>query len=168
MATMEFNELVLKGSKSLHYPALKFTSHNKEDASDLIQDTLLKAFKNEDKFVKGSNIKAWLFIIMRNTYISKYNKNKRNNFVNTMDEEHIFTSNGATENNKGAANIALSEMNAEIDKLDKNYKDPFMLHFSGFKYEEIAEKLKIPMGTVKNRIHVARKVLMENLQAYKN
>jgi DNA-directed RNA polymerase specialized sigma24 family protein len=59
-------------------------------------------------------------------------------------------------------------MNAEIDKLDKNYKDPFMLHFSGFKYEEIAEKLKIPMGTVKNRIHVARKVLMENLQAYKN
>ena len=167
MTTIEFNELVLSASKSLHYSALKFTSNNKDDASDLIQDTLLKALRNEDKFREGSNIKAWLFIIMRNTYISKYNKNKRNSILNTMEEEYMFTFNGATDNNKGAANIALAEMNAAIDKLDKNFKDPFMMHFSGFKYEEIAAKLKIPMGTVKNRIHVARKVLMENLHDYK-
>jgi RNA polymerase sigma factor (sigma-70 family) len=166
MTTLEFNELVFTASKSLKYPALKFTHNNSEDAADLIQDTLLKALRNEAKFKEGSNIKAWLFVIMRNTFISKYNNEKRNTYVDVTEDEYMLTTSGATDYNKGASTLAMSEINNAIDKLDKVYREPFMMHFAGFKYEEIAEKLSIPMGTVKNRIHVARKSLMSDLKDY--
>jgi RNA polymerase sigma factor (sigma-70 family) len=166
MTTLEFNELVFTASKSLKYPALKFTRNNSEDADDLIQDTLLKALKNESKFKEGSNIKAWLFVIMRNTYISKYNNDKKNIYVDTIEDEYMLTTPGAIDFNKGASNIAMNEINTAINNLEQVYKEPFMMHFAGFKYDEIADKLNIPMGTVKNRIHVARKNLMEALKDY--
>jgi RNA polymerase sigma-70 factor (ECF subfamily) len=166
MTTLEFNDLVFTASKSLKYPALKFTRNNSEDADDLIQDTLLKALRNESKFKEGSNIKAWLFVIMRNTFISKYNNDKRNTYVDSTEDEFMLTTPGAIDYNNGASNIAISEIHKAIDKLEKVYKEPFMMHFAGFKYEEIAEKLDIPMGTVKNRIHVARKTLMSDLKDY--
>jgi RNA polymerase sigma factor (sigma-70 family) len=166
MTTLEFNELVFSASKSLKYPALKFTRNNSEDANDLIQDTLLKALRNEAKFKEGSNIKAWLFVIMRNTFISKYNNDKRNICVDSTEDEFMLTTTGAVDYNKGASNITINEIHKAIDKLDNVYKEPFMMHFAGFKYDEIAEKLDIPMGTVKNRIHVARKTLMKELKDY--
>jgi RNA polymerase sigma factor (sigma-70 family) len=166
MTTLEFNELVFSASKSLKYPALKFTRNNSEDANDLIQDTLLKALRNEAKFKEGSNIKAWLFVIMRNTFISKYNNDKRNICVDSTEDEFMLTTTGAVDYNKGASNITINEIHKAINKLDNVYKEPFMMHFAGFKYDEIAEKLDIPMGTVKNRIHVARKTLMTELKDY--
>jgi RNA polymerase sigma factor (sigma-70 family) len=167
MTTIEFNNLVYTASKSLKYPALKFT-HNQADANDLIQDTLVKALRNKNKFKKGTNIKAWLYIIMKNTFISNYHKvEKRNSLVDTIEDDFTLNVPSNITHNDGSSNVALEEIHKAINNLDKSFKEPFMMHFSGFKYEEIAEKLRIPMGTVKNRIHVARKTLMEALKDYK-
>ncbi|GAL87763.1 RNA polymerase, sigma-24 subunit, ECF subfamily [Sporocytophaga myxococcoides] len=167
MNTVEFNNLVYIASKSLKYPALKFT-HNQADANDLIQDTILKALKNKTKFKKGTNIKAWLYIIMKNTFISNYHKiDKRNSLVDPIDDDYTLNVPSTITYNDGTANVAMEEINKAINSLDKVFREPFMMHFSGFKYEEIAQKLKIPMGTVKNRIHVARKTLMSALKDYK-
>ncbi|WMJ73883.1 sigma-70 family RNA polymerase sigma factor [Cytophagaceae bacterium ABcell3] len=166
MIPSEFNDLVYTASESLKSPALKYT-RNEEDANDLIQDTVLKALRNKSKFQQGSNIKAWLYIIMKNTFISKYNKTRRSVYVDPVEDSYTFTSKGNTDSNKGAGNLVLDDINSALQKLDENLKRPFMMHFSGFKYEEIAEELSIPLGTVKNRIHVARKMLMADLQDYK-
>jgi RNA polymerase sigma factor (sigma-70 family) len=167
MTTIEFNNLVYTASKSLKYPALKFT-HNQADANDLIQDTLVKALRNKNKFKKGTNIKAWLYIIMKNTFISNYHKvEKRNSLVDTIEDDFTLNVPSNITHNEGSSNVAMEEIHKAINNLDKSFKEPFMMHFSGFKYEEIAEKLRIPMGTVKNRIHVARKTLMEALKDYK-
>ncbi|MFN6946833.1 MAG: RNA polymerase sigma factor [Cytophagaceae bacterium] len=167
MTNIEFNDLVYSASKSLKYPALKFT-HNQSDANDLVQDTILKALKNKNKFKKGTNIKAWLYIIMKNTFISNYHKiEKRNNLVDPIDDDYALIVPSTITSNEGTSNVTMEEINKAINKLDKVFKEPFMMHFSGYKYEEISQSLKIPMGTVKNRIHVARKVLMEELKDYK-
>jgi RNA polymerase sigma factor (sigma-70 family) len=167
MTTIEFNNLVYTASKSLKYPALKFT-HNQADANDLIQDTLVKALRNKNKFKNGTNIKAWLYIIMKNTFISNYHKvERRNSLVDTIEDDFTLNVPGNITHNNGSSNVAMEEIHKAINNLDKSFKDPFMMHFSGYKYEEIAEKLRIPMGTVKNRIHVARKTLMEALKDYK-
>ena len=167
MTTIEFNNLVYTASKSLKYPALKFT-HNQADANDLIQDTIHKALRNKTKFKKGTNIKAWLYIIMKNTFISNYHKvEKRNNLIDPIEDDFSLNVPSTITQNDGTTNVAMEEINKAIDALDKCFREPFMMHFSGYKYEEIAEKLRIPMGTVKNRIHVARKTLMEALKDYK-
>ena len=166
MTTIEFNDLVYSASKSLKIPALKFT-HNHNDANDLIQDTILKALRNRTKFKTGTNIKAWLYIIMKNTFISNYHKvDKRNTLVDPIDEGYCFNVSSTISQNLGASNIASQEINRAINNLDKTFRVPFMMHYEGFKYNEIAEHLNIPMGTVKNRIHVARKNLMESLVEY--
>ena len=167
MTTIEFNNLVYNASKSLKYPALKYTKNQKEDANDLIQDTLVKALKNKHNFKQGTNIKAWLYIIMRNTFISKYHSNKRNTLIDPIEDTHTFETPNTIDYNRNTSNVVMEEIYSEINKLDNCFKEPFMMHFSGFKYEEIAEKLNAPMGTIKNRIHVARKMLQENLRDYK-
>lgn len=167
MNTTDFNNLIYTASKSLKYPALKFTK-NQEDANDLIQETLIKAIKNKSKFKDGTNIKAWLYTIMRNTFISNYHKvEKRNSIIDPIEEEYTYTSSSSIDYNKGTSNVALEEIYKAINSLENAFKEPFMMHYSGFKYEEIAEKLKLPMGTIKNRIHVARKILMVALKDYK-
>ncbi|HXA01211.1 MAG TPA: RNA polymerase sigma factor [Cytophagaceae bacterium] len=149
MTAIEFNDLVYSASKSLKIPAFKFT-HNYNDARDLIQDTLLKALGNRDKFKEGSNIKAWLYIIMRNTFISQYHKiDKRSKLIDPIDEDYIFIGSGAVSQNLGTSNIASKEINCAIDNLDKTFRVPFMMHYEGFKYNEIAEHLNIPIGDSK-------------------
>jgi RNA polymerase sigma factor (sigma-70 family) len=164
MATVDFNTLVYTASKSLKAPAFKFT-RNSEDANDLIQETLLKALKNRNSFQQGTNIKAWLFIIMKNTFIHKVDK--RNKLVDPITDSHELISSNTIAFNDGASKVNLDEIHNAINKLDEELKNPFMMHFQGFKYEEIAQKLHKPMGTIKNRIHVARKFLMNELKDFK-
>ena len=167
MTSLDFNNLVYTASKSLKSPAFKFT-RNTDDANDLIQETLLKALKNKDSFKQGTNIKAWLFIIMKNTFISKYHKvDKRNKLVDPINDQYELTSTNTIAYNDGAQKVNIDEIQNAIAKLDEELKKPFMMHFQGFKYEEIADALKKPMGTIKNRIHVARKFLMNELKDFK-
>ncbi len=165
MTSIELDNLIYNASKSLKYPAFKFT-RDMDQANDLIQETLLKALKNKSSFKTGTNIKAWLYMIMKNTFISSYHKNKRSYSVDPIENAYELLTPATTEYNQGNANLNMEVINKAINNLNDTFKQPFMMHFSGYKYEEIAEILDLPMGTVKNRIHVARKILMENLKAF--
>ncbi len=167
MATLEFKSID-KVSQSLKPFALKLTK-DVEEANDLLQETLLKAFTNREKFAEGTNLKAWLYTIMKNTFITNYQRLvRRNTFIDTTDNLHYINSRENTTENLAYTDFALEDINDAINALDTAYRTPFMMHFRGFKYHEIAERLSIPIGTVKNRIHIARKELKSKLRQYAN
>lgn len=165
MASIEFASID-KISKSLRPFALRLTK-DAEDANDLLQETMLKAFTNRDKFTEGTNLKAWLYTIMKNTFITNYQRLvRRNTFIDTTENLHFINSSDNTTDNLAYSEFALDDIDLAIKKLDESYKTPFLMHYRGFKYHEIADKLKIPIGTVKNRIHIARKELKDLLKQY--
>ncbi len=166
MTTLEFSYSLNKLSKSLKPFALKLT-RDMDDANDLMQDTMVKAFTNKDKFTDGTNLKAWLYTIMKNTFITNYQRMvRRGTFVDTSDNLHFINSGSVVIENGAYGEFAMKDITKAINKLDSVYKTPFMMHYKGFKYHEIAEKLDIPIGTVKNRIHIARKLLKDDLKVY--
>lgn len=168
MTALEFNYSITQASKTLKPFALKLTK-DLDDAKDLLQDTMVKAFLNKDKFTDGTNLKAWLYTIMKNTFITNYQKMvKKKTFIDTTDNLHYLNSSSFTINNFALNSFASDEINRAIDKVDDLFKVPFMMYFKGFKYHEIAEQLEIPIGTVKNRIHIARKELKDMLSVYAN
>lgn len=166
MTTLEFSYSLTKLTKSLKPFALKLT-RDLDDANDLLQDTMVKAFTNKDKFTDGTNLKAWLYTIMKNTFITNYQRMvRRGTFVDTSDNLHFLNSGAAIIENDVYGEFAMKDITKAITNLDEVYKTPFMMHFKGFKYHEIAENLEIPIGTVKNRIHIARKLLKDVLCVY--
>ncbi|OYX17515.1 MAG: RNA polymerase subunit sigma [Algoriphagus sp. 32-45-6] len=168
MTTLEFSYSLDKLSSSLKPFAMKLT-RDVDDANDLLQDTMVKAFTNRDKFTEGTNLKAWLYTIMKNTFITNYQKMvRRGTFVDTTDNLHYINSSDSLIENGAYGSFAMDDIQFAIENLDDVYKTPFMMHFRGFKYHEIADKLQIPIGTVKNRIHIARKLLKEELFVYRH
>lgn len=146
--------------------ALKFTK-NAEDANDLMQETMLKALSNRSKFAIGTNLRAWLYTIMKNSFITQYQKRlKSKSCTSSLDYFHFLNNMDITTGNYGESSFAVKDMIKAIDDLEETFKTPFLLYFRGYKYEEIADKLNAPMGTIKNRIHMARKQLKERLADY--
>jgi RNA polymerase sigma-70 factor (ECF subfamily) len=140
-----------------------------DDANDLMQDTMVKAFTNKVKFTEGTNLKALLYTIMKNTFITNYQRMvRRGTFVDTTDNLHYINSGAVMVENGAYGDFAMDDIYEAIENLDDVYKDPFMMHYRGFKYHELAEKLDIPIGTVKNRIHIARKILKDDLHVYRH
>jgi RNA polymerase sigma factor (sigma-70 family) len=168
MTAIEFNSALQLSSKSLKPFAIRLTK-NYDDANDLIQDTLVKAFLNRDKFMDGTNLKAWLYTIMKNTFISGYQKIiRKNTFIDTTDNLHYINSSESIVHNYANGIFVAEDLHKEVERLEDDLKSPFKMYFKGFKYHEIADKLNIPIGTVKNRIHLARKELKDRLQVYSN
>jgi|TARA_R110002096_G_scaffold29439_1_gene88550 RNA polymerase sigma-70 factor (ECF subfamily) len=166
MTTLEFSYSLTKLSTSLKPFALKLT-RDMDDANDLLQDTMVKAFTNKDKFTDGTNLKAWLYTIMKNTFITNYQRMiRRGTFVDTTENLHFLNSGSAVIENGVFGDFTMKDITKAIDNLDEVYKSPFLMHYRGFKYHEIAIKLNIPIGTVKNRIHIARKILKDDLKVY--
>jgi RNA polymerase sigma factor (sigma-70 family) len=166
MTALEFGYSLNKISSSLKPFALRLTKDD-EAANDLLQETVLKAFTNREKFTDGTNLKAWLYTIMKNTFITNYQRMvRRNTFIDTTENLHYINSSENISENLAYSSFAMKDINKAIKKLDDAYRVPFMMHFRGFKYHEIAEKLQIPIGTVKNRIHIARKELKDKLKNY--
>jgi len=167
MTTLEFSYSLNKLSKSLKPFALKLT-RDSDDANDLMQDTVVKAFSNKDKFTEGTNLKAWLYTIMKNTFITNYQKMvRRGTFIDTTDNLHYINSGSSMIENEAYSNFTMEDINHTLDQLEDVYKTPFLMHFKGYKYHEIAKNLTIPIGTVKNRIHIARKILKDELNIYR-
>lgn len=161
MTTLQFNEQVVDFSGSLKPFAYKLT-RNSDDASDLIQETVYKALINADKFHKGTNLKAWLFTIMRNIFINNYRRNSRHGIVSDPTENlSLLNSIRNSTTNRGLVNIHMEEVNKALENLSEEFRIPFLLHYEGFKYNEIAEELQLPLGTVKSRIFFARKALQK-------
>lgn len=166
MTAIEFNYALQNSTKTLKPFAMKLTK-DYDDANDLLQDTLVKAFLNKDKYTDGTNLKAWLYTIMKNTFITNYQRMmRRNTFIDTSDNLHFINSSSTVIENDAYSIFAMEDIDREMEKLEDAYKTPFLMYFNGFKYHEIAQKLDIPIGTVKNRIHIARKELKDRLKVY--
>lgn len=166
MTQQEFNTNITTIAKALRPFAMRLTK-DIDDAKDLLQDTLIKAFTHRDKFSEGTNLKAWMYTIMKNTFITNYQKLvKRNTFIDTTENLHYINSTAYVSINTANTNFALEDINKALNILQEDYRTPFVMYFRGFKYYEIADKLEIPIGTVKNRIHIARKELKDMLVMY--
>ncbi|MCX7876741.1 MAG: sigma-70 family RNA polymerase sigma factor [Melioribacteraceae bacterium] len=169
----EFDSIIISHSAALKSFALKMTN-DEEDAEDLVQDTLLKAFRFFDKFEKGTNAKAWLFQIMKNTFINNYRKNTREphkvdyedvqNFYETVKADEI-----KSQHFEGDAfsNILDDELTNALSKLPDDFRTIVVLSdIEGYTYEEIANFIDCPIGTVRSRLHRARKMLYSLLYDY--
>ncbi|MFM6977084.1 MAG: RNA polymerase sigma factor [Sphingobacteriaceae bacterium] len=168
MTKIEFNTLVMRQAGSLRMYALHFT-HDSEDANDLVQDTLLKAITYYNKFKDGTNLKGWLYTIMKNTFINNYRRFVKISAFITKSED-ISSPNllFSSAKNSGESKFIMDDIGRALNKLPEEYYVPFIRYYEGHKYHEIAEYLNIPIGTVKTRIHVARKLLKKSLKPYDN
>jgi RNA polymerase sigma-70 factor (ECF subfamily) len=165
---MEFGNLLSSNAQYLRSFALKFT-RDAEDADDLLQDTFLKAFRYKDNFQEGTNIKGWLYTIMKNIFINNY---KRKIFQKTItdstDNNYFIDSSINYSFDTISSGISEKDIWKEINDLSDDYKVPFKMFLEGHHYDEIALHLSIPMGTVKSRIFHARRKLMANLKDFRN
>lgn len=161
-----FESMVQKESSSLRSLAMQLTK-NIDDANDLVQDTVLKALKYQDKFSEGTNFKGWLFTIMKNSFINNYRRMvKRNTFLDATDNNYFLDLPSHKTENQAELNFIRKDLDVAINSLPIELKITFMLNIEGFKYHEIAEELNTPIGTVKTRIFVTKRILRKKLSVY--
>lgn len=148
-------------SSSLKAFSIKLTG-NSNDAEDLYQDTALRIITNADKYHPGTNFKAWAVTIMRNIFINNYRKKVRRNLIIDQTPNNYYINSGEKEiNNEGESDVNFGELSILVDALPEDFKKPFLMAYEGYKYEEIAEELGSPLGTIKSRIFFARKKLQK-------
>ena len=165
--TSNFAQNLLGMQSELHRFALKLTADT-EEANDLLQETSLKALDNEEKYTPDTNFKGWMYTIMRNIFINNYRKTVRDQtFVDqTENLYHLnLPQDSGFESTEG--NYDLKEIRKIVNSLPKEYRIPFSMYVSGFKYREIAERLALPIGTVKSRIFFTRQRLQKDLKDFR-
>ena len=157
MSTQEFNSLVLTSAEGLKPFAITLTRDH-ETAKDLCQETLCKAFIYKEKYEPGTNVKAWLFTIMRNIFINDYRRNIRKRAVMDVVQSSVTPYALSSE-----SLLRLKEINDVVHGLPAIFKRACLLYLNGYKYHEIALVLNEPLGTIKSRIHFAKKILQKQL-----
>lgn len=166
MATKDFNNMLLDNADFLRPFAVNLTKDS-EAANDLYQETLYKALANHEKYNAGTNIKAWLFTIMRNIFINNYRrKAKQRTIFDNTPEDYLINLKQSAIPNGAESSLRVKEINTAIDHLPEIFKMPFLLYIDGYKYQEISDYLHEPLGTIKSRIHFARKLLKEQVSRY--
>lgn len=167
MTSLDFHSRLLKLQDNMMNFAYILTS-NREEAKDLLQDTTLKVLDNEDKYIDNVNFKGWVFTIMRNIFINNYRRIIRSQTIVDKTED-LYRLNLPQESGfstpEGSFNV--KEITKTINSFSDEYRIPFSMHVAGYKYNEIAEKMDLPLGTVKSRIFFARQHLQEILKDYK-
>lgn len=163
----KFYEKLIGLQSNLNSFALSLTS-NKDDAADLTQETFLKVLDNEEKFVDNTNFKGWVFTIMRNIFINNYRRIVRSKtMIDTTDDLYHLSLPQDSGYDSPEESYSVSEITNVISSFSEEYRVPFSMYVAGYKYNEIAEEMNIPLGTVKSRIFFARKRLQEILADYK-
>ncbi|GFI14186.1 ECF RNA polymerase sigma factor SigH [Muribaculaceae bacterium] len=142
---------------------------NRDDAYDLLQDTTLKALDNSEKYADNTNFKAWVFTIMRNIFINNYRRSSRAaTIVDTTDNLYHLNLSQDSRFESPEESYGAAEITAAINEFPEEYRVPFSMHVAGYKYNEIAEHMNLPLGTVKSRIFFARKKLQERFVDYRD
>ncbi|MBK7409466.1 MAG: sigma-70 family RNA polymerase sigma factor [Saprospirales bacterium] len=163
MGKGEFNYKFLKMESMLMAFAFSLTK-DEEAAQDLYQETAYKVFRYSNQFNPATNLKAWVMTIMKNTFINHYRRKKRQQVIFDNTGNDFLLNSAVTTTNQGEGRITMDEIQEAISELGDHLRIPFLMQYQGFQYEEIAEELAIPLGTVKSRIHFARKHLREQLK----
>ena len=167
MSSKNFQSKLLGLQSNLLNFAYLLTS-NRDDAYDLLQDTTLKALDNRDKYAENSNFKGWVFTIMRNIFINNYRRTARAaTMIDTTDNLYHLNLSQDSGLESPEDSYGASEIGAAIESFSDEYRIPFSMHVAGYKYNEIAEKMNLPLGTVKSRIFFARKKLQEQFADYR-
>ena len=162
MTSSEFNKALSPIKDRLFRYSYKLTQ-DMDNAKDLFQETLFRALKNKKRFQAGSNFIAWMHTIMKNQFINDYRKTKRKrDIINDSPLESVNIEGKV--HNQGEGTIMMKELTTMIDLLEDGLKVPFRMNYKGYKYQEIADDLKLPIGTVKSRIHFARKELQRQIK----
>jgi len=142
-------------------------THDREKAPDLVQDTYLKALTSRNNFVDFTNLKAWVFTIMKNTFINNYRRSVREHYIIDYTQDLYYIN---LPHDKGfispESQFSENEIWKFIDSLDEEFRVPFRMVLAGYKYKEISEELGLKIGTVKSRIFLSRQKLMAHLKDY--
>jgi RNA polymerase sigma factor, sigma-70 family len=166
MNASQFQKKLLGIQDNMMNFALMLTA-NRDDAQDLLQDTTLKVLDNQEKFVDNINFKGWVLTVMRNIFINNYHKLVR---TQTIVDQSVDLYNLDVINDSGFSSpdssYEIQEITKAIDELMDDLKIPFSMFLKGYKYNEIAEKLNVPLGTVKSRIFFARQELQKQLKSF--
>ena len=166
-STSSFAQNLLGMQSELHRFAMKLTA-DKEEADDLLQETSLKALDNEDKYTPDTNFKGWMYTIMRNIFINNYRKTVRDQtFVDQTENLYHLNLPQDSGFDSTEGNYDLKEIRRIVNSLPKEYRVPFSMYISGFKYREIADRLGLPIGTVKSRIYFTRQRLQRDLKDFR-
>jgi RNA polymerase sigma-70 factor (ECF subfamily) len=172
-----FVDLAMEHMPALYTAALRMT-RNPSDAEDLVQETYLKAYRAFGGFAEGTNLKAWLYKILTNTYINTYRARKRRpeeSDVEDVEDLYLYHRLGggaATAMGRSAEDEALErftddEVKAAIESLPESFRIAVLLaDVEGFSYKEIAEIVSVPIGTVMSRLHRGRRALQKALAEY--
>ena len=164
MSTIEFSTQFDRLRRTLFSFALNLTK-DEESARDLVQETAFKAFKYRDRYEPQTNLRAWLMTIMRNSFINEYRKRKRRQTLNdNTSNDYLLDSGQQTVANHGESTVMQEEIIKVVNTLEDWVRIPFLMHFQGFKYEEIADELEVPLGTIKSRIFFARQKLQAQMR----
>ncbi|ASZ14831.1 RNA polymerase sigma factor [Chitinophaga sp. MD30] len=166
MSSTEFNNLLLGNADFLRPYAITLTK-DAESAKDLYQETLFRALANREKYLAGTNIRAWLYTIMRNIFINNYRRgNRQYRLLDNAAGESLLHQQQPAVGNFAETNLRVKDVQMAVYNLPVIFKQPFLLYFEGYKYYEIAAILNEPLGTVKSRIHFARKMLKTRIARY--
>ena len=166
MSVSDFNKMLMGNAEFLKPAAISLTK-DRDSALDLFQETLYRALVNKEKYTIGTNIKGWLYTIMRNIFINDYRrKAKQKTVFDNSANDYLINLKQASVSNAAESNLRMKEITEAVHQLPEIFKTPFRLYFDGYKYQEIADVLAEPLGTVKSRIHFARKLLKERLTRY--
>lgn len=163
MTTNAFGQIFQEHIPNLQAFALQLT-RDKNDAEDLYQDTVYKAIRYRHLYKPKTNLQAWLMTIMRNTFINDWRRRKRKQQLAEMQIPGVTFSQSTPVRNDGEQKIVLQEIMKALREIDEGLSKPFMMAFKGYKYEEIATEMDLPLGTVKSRIHQARKLLKAKIR----
>lgn len=166
MEKEEMTDYLIGNQEEMYQWAYRLT-RNYDDAQDLLQSTLLCALKSVGMYTEENNISGWLYTIMRNIFFNTTRHSGRCCCMEKEDIERMMQLGENALNDNAEIAFDMSDIQRAIDTLDRLYKIPMSLYLSGYKYQEIAEKMGIPLGTVKSRIHASRVQLQETLKDFR-
>lgn len=167
MTTSKFQSSLLALQSNMLNFAMMLTS-NRDDAYDLLQDTTIKVLDNQDKYTENTNFKGWVFTIMRNLFINNYRRGARQaTIIDTTENLYHLNMSQDSGLDSPEGSYTAQEITDAISELADEYRIPFSMMVAGYKYNEIADKMDLPLGTVKSRIFFARKRLQDRFSDYK-
>jgi RNA polymerase sigma factor (sigma-70 family) len=162
VTTSKFMSLFAEIESLLFGFAMRLTS-SKENAKDLMQETLMRCYANKHKFEAGTNFKSWMTTVMYHSFVNHYRKRKSKRKVLQTVNNYSQITEGKSIGVRADEDLLHKELKSIVNELPNKFHHPFQMLLDGYKYQEISETLDVPIGTIKSRIHYARQKTKKKL-----